>query len=105
MKVDLLEVIFNDIYIAYMTHYLFINFWIGILLMIVYAFPYYYVHRRYIDNVDSNHIMYGLTISTTCLTMQEVFGHYYGGDSLSRPEAIFNAILYAIYFSVEHFFR
>ena len=44
----------------------------------------------------------GLMISTTALTIQEVFGHYLGGDIPSRVEAIPNAILYAIYFSTGH---
>jgi len=93
------------LYIAYMTHYLTINIGIGILLMIVYAFPLYYAHRMYIDSIHSNHIVYGLIISIISLTIQEIFGHYYGGDEPSRPEAVFNAILYAVYFSVGHFFR
>ena len=93
------------LYIAYMTHYLFINFRIGLLVLFVYAFPLYYARKRYIDSIYSNHILYGLSISTISLTIQEIFGHYYGGDGPSRPEATFNAILYATYFSVGHFFR
>ena len=93
------------LYVVYMTHYLTINIGIGLLLMIVYAIPLYYAHRMYIDSIHSNHIVYGLIISIISLTIQEIFGHYYGGDDLSRPEAVFNAILYAVYFSVGHFFR
>ena len=93
------------LYIMYMTHYLTINLKVGFLLILLYSIPLYFAHRRYIDTYDSNHIVYGLTISTFFLTFQEVFGHYYGGDDPSRPEAVFNAILYATYFSVGHLFR
>lgn len=93
------------LYILYMTHYLMVSIKIGLILVLVYSVPLYFAHRRYIDIVDSNHVVYGLAISTFFLTFQEVFGHYYGGDDPSRPEAVFNAILYATYFSVGHFFR
>ena len=35
--------------------------------------------------------------------LQEVFGHYIGGDAPSRVEAIPNAILYAPFYSISHF--
>lgn len=93
------------LYIMYMTHYLTISFKIGISLIILYSIPLYYANTKYIENINSNHIVYGLSVSTFFLTVQEVFGHYYGGDDPSRPEAIFNAILYATYFSLGHFTR
>ena len=46
-----------------------------------------------------NDILLGLGISTTALVFQEVVGHKLSGDPPSRPEAVFNAILYAMYFS------
>ena len=46
----------------------------------------------------------GFLISFLALTFQEVAGHYYGGDIPSRFEAIPNAILYAMFFSVSHIF-
>lgn len=93
------------LYIAYMTHYLTISFKIGILLIILYSIPLFFAHTRYIDNFESNNVVYGLGIATFFLIIQEVFGHYYGGDNPSRPEAIFNAILYSTYFSLGHFAR
>ena len=92
-------------YCAYMTHYLTINGSIGVLLMFVYAIPFYYARKYYFTKKTHHVIKHGLSISTGSLVIQEVFGHYYGGDELSRPEAVFNAILYATYFSVGHFFR
>lgn len=93
------------LYIMYMTHYLTISLKIGLSLVLLYSIPLYFAHRKYIDDTHSNHIFYGLGISTLFLTIQEVFGHYYGGDDPSRPEAIFNAIIYATYFSLGHFAR
>lgn len=98
------KVIQLSFYFAYMTHYITINIGVGILLMMIYSVPLYFAQRLYITN-SSNYFLYGLTISTISLIIQEVFGHYYGGDKPSRPEAIFNAILYAVYFSVGHFIR
>lgn len=37
----------------------------------------------------------GLITSTISLTVQELLGHYVGGDDPSRFEGILNAILYA----------
>ena len=44
----------------------------------------------------------GLLYSTLGLTFQEGFGHWLGGDIPSRPEAVLNAIVYAMYFSSAH---
>jgi len=94
------------LYYAYMIHYLTIHIGIAVLLISLYAFPLLYAQRKYIkNNPNDNHIVTGLAISSVSLVIQEIFGHYYGGDDPSRPEAIFNAILYAMYFSVGHFFR
>jgi uncharacterized membrane protein YGL010W len=43
----------------------------------------------------------GFSIAAASLLTQEVAGHYMSGDKPSRVEAIPNAILYAIFFSVE----
>ena len=49
------------------------------------------------------YILYeGLGYSTGGLLVQEALGHRLGGDMPSRPEAVPNAILYALYFSVMH---
>lgn len=49
-------------------------------------------------------LLFGLTIMTTSLIIQELVGHKYGGDDPSRIEAVPNAILYAMYYSVSHLF-
>jgi hypothetical protein len=51
---------------------------------------------------NSMNIILGLTISIVALLIQEVLGHYIGGDDASRMEAIPNAILYAPYYSISH---
>ena len=45
----------------------------------------------------------GLIVSGTGLCLQEVIGHWFGGDIASRPEGVPNSILYAMYFSANHF--
>ena len=44
----------------------------------------------------------GILYSTAGLVFQEGFGHWIGGDIPSRPEAVLNAIVYAMYFSSAH---
>lgn len=46
----------------------------------------------------------GVCYSGYGLIFQEVFGHMIGGDIASRPEAILNAIVYAMYFSANHMY-
>jgi uncharacterized membrane protein YGL010W len=85
------------LYVTYMTHYISINKYIGLLTSI-----YYYIPLQ----LSRNQIEFkkGILISTTALTIQELLGHWLSGDDPSRLEAIPNAIIYAIYFSVSHFF-
>ena len=91
------------LYSAYMTHYLLINPFIGALTSILYYYPLFYAKLDY-----KNKVMYpftsGLFISTIALAIQEVFGHWLSGDPPSRIEAVPNAILYAMYYSVSHLF-
>ena len=47
----------------------------------------------------------GLIISSTSLCCQEFFGHWLGGDIASRPKAVPNAMIYAMYFSATHFLK
>ena len=47
----------------------------------------------------------GLMISGVGLGLQEVIGHWWGGDIASRPEGVPNAILYAMYFCATHFIK
>jgi hypothetical protein len=47
-------------------------------------------------------MLVGLVIACSALFMQEIIGHYIGGDQASRLEGIPNAILYAPYYSIAH---
>ncbi len=47
----------------------------------------------------------GFFISFISLTIQEIIGHKYGNDIPSRLSGVPNAILYAKYFSISHFFN
>ena len=49
-------------------------------------------------------IAYGISVAVIALTIQEVMGHWIGGDDPSRLEAIPNAIWHAGYYSVYHIF-
>lgn len=46
----------------------------------------------------------GFCYSGYGLIFQEVVGHMIGGDIASRPEAVLNAIVYAMYFSANHMY-
>jgi len=117
-------------YFTYGGHYLRINLFIAIVYFIFYYFPLKQGIRdyslTYSGNVDSikkkrddvnsttlvkrekqtynKLLLQGLGISTAALVFQEIAGHWYGGDILSRWEAIPNAIVYAKYFSLHHLF-
>ncbi len=49
--------------------------------------------------------LYGFMVAFSALTIQEVFGHWLGGDPPSRIEAIPNAIWHAGFYSVWHIFN
>jgi len=57
---------------------------------------------RFCNKVQFYLVMKGLSISFFGLIFQEIFGHWWGGDMASRPEAVLNAIVYAMYFSSGH---
>jgi len=90
------------IYVAYMTHYLTIRKFVGLLACAYYFVPLvgaYVTHLR----VNLSNLFYlGVGVSALALLIQEVFGHWYSGDPLSRGDGVFNAILYAVYYSVSH---
>mgnify|MGYP005658032695 FL=1 len=50
-------------------------------------------------------VNYGLKVSTLALFFQEIIGHTVGGDDQSRIEAIPNAIVYAMHYSLSHLIR
>lgn len=85
------------LYITYMSHYIYINIYIGLLVSLYYSIPLYY-------SINKTSLKRGLLISSTALIIQEIFGHWISGDDPSRLEAIPNAIIYAPYFSISHFF-
>ena len=89
------------LYIMYMTHYIIINNIIGFYIALVYSIPLYFARLTY-DKIKCNYLINGICISTSALLIQEGFGHLYSGDPPSRLEAIPNAIIYAMYFSVSH---
>lgn len=94
-------------YTAYMTHYILLNPLVGLVTAIIY---YYIIHLgrwmyeilHFSDMSMFNRFVIGLVISTVSLLIQEFVGHYWGGDDPSRAEGVFNAILYAKYYSVSH---
>ena len=96
-------------YVIYMTHY----FVIDPITAIFTALLYYQViklsHKIYMRKITSyiGYICLGLFISTIALGIQEYYGHYIGGDDPSRLNvySIFNAILYAKFYSVQHLVR
>ena len=119
-----------SLYYIYGGHYLRINLFIATVYYFFYYFPTLLGSRDYsltysgaIDaikkksddietttlvkrkNTTLNSLLIrGLGISTAALLFQEIAGHWWGGDMLSRWEAIPNAIVYAKYFSLHHLF-
>ena len=91
------------LYTMYMTHYVIINPKIGILTALYYYPSLYLANQAYVYNIKYP-FSSGIFISFVALVIQEVFGHWLAGDSFSRLEAIPNAIMYAMYFSVSHLF-
>ena len=98
----------KSLYLGYLTHYGLINTKIASIYIPFYGLPTYSAIQKY-KNTDItfeknrfNLFCYGFMISFLALLFQEVAGHWYGGDEPSRFEAIFNAILYAKYFSISH---
>ena len=120
------------LYISYMTHYVLIDWFIGLNTAVIYYIPVYYSNKLYLlefnDECNETYqisldkkyktskqkihnsiriylFTYGLLVSFYVLLFQEVIGHWLSGDPPSRLEAIPNAILYAMYFSVSHFYQ
>ena len=97
------SIMFNIcLYVAYMTHYILIDPLIGLILCFYYFIPLNYAYLTYMRVNMHKLFKIGLAVSTIALTIQEIFGHMLAGDPPSRLEAIFNAILYAPYFSISH---
>lgn len=83
-------------YFFYLAHYVTISVKVAAAVALVYAVPLALA-------VSSPHgFLRGLTFFVAALLMQEIGGHWLSGDPPSRPDAAFNAALYAPYFSVAH---
>lgn len=91
-------------YVTYMTHYIILDYKIGLLTTLYYYLPLYYANQKYLIDYNKYVPIKGFCISFISLTIQEIFGHWLGGDDPSRVEAIPNAILYSMYYSVWHLF-
>lgn len=91
------------LYIAYIAHYVCIDPYIALLVMLLYMPSLYY--SIYYTNIWAHKLRQkrGFIIAFVALVIQEYFGHYLGGDAPSRFEAVPNAILYACYYSISHF--
>ena len=96
----LLQMFFYSYFISY---YLSLNPIVGMLVAICYlpsqiSAMYFYSHSLNRIGV----IIYGGVIAFIALAVQEIFGHWLGGDKPSRIEGIPNAIWHAGYYSIWH---
>jgi uncharacterized membrane protein YGL010W len=94
--------------IFYVGLYSQISLHITIMTMCLYFYSFAFstkLYNYFYDEDRKLNLICGLLISTTTLSIQEYVGHYIGGDTLSRIEAIPNAILYACYYSVSHLYE
>lgn len=95
----------SNVCIFYLGLYLGISPSIAIMTAVYYLIPFILATGHYINlKSQAPRFYYGILIATVSLIIQEVFGHYLGGDSSSRLEAVPNAILYAPFYSVSHIF-
>ncbi len=84
---------------VYLVHYARISI-IGALLTVgLYIYPYSRSNVDYYKLGPRSSFLRGISFSICALAIQEIIGHYLGGDPASRPEAVPNAILYAPYYS------
>jgi hypothetical protein len=89
------------LYFLYLGHYIRINRETALVYLLMYTPPLALSIRHYTPGFGG--FMYGSLISASALAFQEYVGHYLGNDPPSRPEAIPNAIVYAMYFSADSF--
>ena len=97
-----------SLYFFYGGHYMNINIKVSLL----YYFIYYFIVKNaikiynllYLRNIKYILIL-GIILFGGGLTIQEIIGHYIGGDIASRYEGIPNAILYAKYYSVAYILK
>ena len=87
------------LYLLYLGHYIRIDFQTSLYFTVMYIPSIIFSMINYVPGFYG--FLKGFTISTASLAFQEYVGHYLGNDPPSRLEAIPNAIVYAIYFSVD----
>ena len=91
---------------VYFIHYSTIDSIVANVYLVIYFIVVQIVNNMYkIMRAEGNRvstIASGLIISASALVIQEIIGHLYGGDQPSRKEGVFNAILYAKYYSIDH---
>lgn len=93
----------------YLGLYMRISPLISVLFLAYYMIPFTYSDKFYEFIYNTDHTAYrafsivvGMTSAVLALFVQEVLGHYIGGDAPSRFEGIANAVLYAPYYSIYH---
>ena len=82
---------------TYLAHYFTIDLRVAFVTTMIYLNCFAYLDSLY---DETNAAKKGFLAMTGALFIQEIIGHYLGGDPPSRFEAIPNAILYAPYFAV-----
>ena len=94
------------IFILYFIHYLTFDPAIAMLFFFFYSFPLYFAMMTYQKSENKRELVnYGLKVSALALFFQEIIGHTVGGDDQSRIEAVPNAIVYAMHYSLSHLIR
>ena len=85
-------------YYFYLGLYLKINIYYALIYSVIYYFPLKFANIDYKNTYYT--LINGLVISFYSLFIQEIVGHYLGGDKYSRIEGVINAVLYAPYFGL-----
>ena len=89
--------------IIYFIHYLTFDPILAVFVFLFYSFPLYFAMQTYTWSENKKELVsYGLKTAAGALFFQEVIGHTIGGDEQSRLEAVPNAIVYAMHYSVSH---
>ena len=95
-----------SVWYIYIIHYMTIDLKRALLCIMFYLYPAYRAYKKTTNETPtiSNFklFLHGFVISFLSLLFQETIGHYMGGDMPSRPEGVFNAILYSIIYSTYH---
>lgn len=85
---------------TYVIHYASINILVALLVAYFYTYVIRFANTLYDALTHRQSVFWGLAVSVTALIIQEVIGHWWGGDPASRPEGVGNAILYAVFYSM-----